>query len=256
MKQTRFANAALALALAVALAACHSAAPEETPPSSVVPGPVETAGPVQSTPAPPPEPPVWGEQTFSREFCAGDGTPVLQVSYTLPMVQNAAACPAGAAINAWYQAEGQARLTEAEEQHEAQVADYDVSSALGFPFEPTVEEMRSEVVYEDRGVVSVRRERDRGRKANGNSPHPGQIAQVHGQRLPADILGREIRAPEMRSLHEQIGAHAQQTVPVQHGTVVPPAETHAGTRGRFRKKMINAGQHMVFGSKRRAHTAP
>ena len=158
MKQTRFANAALALALAVALAACHSAAPEETPPSSVVPGPVETAGPVQSTPAPPPEPPVWGEQTFSREFCAGDGTPVLQVSYTLPMVQNAAACPAGAAINAWYQAEGQARLTEAEEQHEAQVADYDVSSALGFPFEPTVEEMRSEVVYEDRGVVSVRRE--------------------------------------------------------------------------------------------------
>ncbi len=104
--------------------------------------------------------------------------------------------------------------------------------------------------------VSVRRERDRGRKANGNSPHPGQIAQVHGQRLPADILGREIRAPEMRSLHEQIGAHAQQAVPVQHGTVVPPAETHAGTRGRFRKKMINAGQHMVFGSKRRAHTAP
>lgn len=158
MKQIRFANAALALALTLTLAACHSPAPAETLPPSAPPRPAETAGPVQSTPTPPPELPVWGEQTFSRAFCAGDGTPVLQVSYTLPMVQNAAACPAGAAINAWYQAEGQARLTEAEEQHEAQVADYDVSSALGFSFQPTVEEMRSEVVYEAQGIISIRRE--------------------------------------------------------------------------------------------------
>ena len=160
MKRNKLFPAALALPLAFALTCCAKPAP--APVDTAAPTPVATAAPVpEATPTPTPapaEPPVWGEQAFRRTFTAGDGTQVMSVSYTLPMVQNTDACPAGTAINAWYQTEGHNRLMEAEEQYEMVVADYDVSTDAGLPFTATVQEMTSRVTYEDEAVISVARE--------------------------------------------------------------------------------------------------
>ena len=159
MRQNHFLTLMLASAVALTLTACRSAAGPETPPPAT-PAPVTTPTPLPPTPTPAPaEAPVWGESTVSKDFFAGDGeTLVLQVRYVLPHVENPDTCPAGAAINAWYEAEGRDRLLEAEDQYELQVADYDVSTAAGFDFQPMVQEMTSQVVYEDNGVISVRRE--------------------------------------------------------------------------------------------------
>ena len=45
---------------------------------------------------------------FAKTFTAGDGATVLTASFTLPLVQNTDACPAGTAINDWYKQEGSA----------------------------------------------------------------------------------------------------------------------------------------------------
>ena len=158
MKRNKLFPAALALSLAFALTCCAKPAP--APVDTAAPTPAATATPApEATPTPvPAEPPVWGEQAFRRTFTAGDGTQVMSVSYTLPMVQNTDACPAGTAINAWYQTEGHNRLMEAEEQYEMVVADYDVSTDAGLPFTATVQEMTSRVTYEDEAVISVARE--------------------------------------------------------------------------------------------------
>ena len=158
MKRNKLFPAALALPLAFALTCCAKPAP--APVDTAAPTPAATATPApEATPTPvPADPPVWGEQAFRRTFTAGDGTQVMSVSYTLPMVQNTDACPAGTAINAWYQTEGHNRLMEAEEQYEMVVADYDVSTDAGLPFTATVQEMTSRVTYEDEAVISVARE--------------------------------------------------------------------------------------------------
>lgn len=149
----------IVLTLTLALSACsRPPAGEETPAPSPSAPPAETAAPETPAPAPEPQSPVWGEQTFSRTFTAGDGTALMQVNYVLPAVQNASQSPAGAVISAWYQAEGEARIREAEEEFETVVADYEVSAAMGYEFQPVLREMSSQVVYEDRGVISVRRE--------------------------------------------------------------------------------------------------
>lgn len=149
----------MASVLALALTACQPAAGPEAPPSST-PAPVETPAPLPATPTPTPaEPPLWGESTVSQDFFAGDGESlVLRLHCVLPHVDNPDACPAGEAINAWYAAEGRSRLLEAEDQYELQVADFDVSAVAGFQFQPMSQEMTSQVVYEDNGVISVRRE--------------------------------------------------------------------------------------------------
>ena len=95
---------------------------------------------------------------FAKTFTAGDGATVLTASFTLPLVQNTDACPAGTAINDWYKQEGSSRMLEAEEQYEMAVADYDVSQAAGFPFSPTTQEMTYTVAYEDENLISIRRE--------------------------------------------------------------------------------------------------
>jgi len=61
---------------------------------------------------------------------------VLTASFTLPLIQNTDACPAGAAINEWYKAEGASRMLEAEEAYEMAVADYDVSDAACGLYDP------------------------------------------------------------------------------------------------------------------------
>lgn len=159
MRKNRFLPWIFAAGAALALTACQPAAGPETPPSHT-PAPAETSTPLPATPAPAPaEAPVWGESTISKDFFAGDGeTLVLRLNCVLPHVENPDMCPAGEAINAWYAAEGRDRLLEAEDQYELQVADYDVSTAAGFDFQPMVQEMTSQVVYEDNGVISVRRE--------------------------------------------------------------------------------------------------
>ena len=167
MKRIRLLSGLLAGALALTLAACG---PREDPEPSVspsaLPAPSPSASPeTEPTPTPSPEAtpapaaePVWGEQSFARTFTAGDGTTVLSVSYSLPLVQNTDACPAGTAINDWYKQEGSSRMLEAEEQYEMAVADYDVSQAAGFPFSPTTQEMTYTVAYEDENLISIRRE--------------------------------------------------------------------------------------------------
>ena len=156
MKRRTVLSALLALTLAALLTACTGTpkAPEVSATPS--PEPVPTAPPTpEPTPTPTPEPPVWSEQVIQRTFTAGDGTQVMQVSYTLPLIQNTDSCPAGTAINDWYKAEGSRRLAEAEENYEMVVADYDVSQASGFSFTPTTEEMTSQISYEDESVISV-----------------------------------------------------------------------------------------------------
>ncbi|OUO10710.1 hypothetical protein, partial [Flavonifractor sp. An4] len=108
-------------------------------------------------PTPTPEPPQWGEQVFTQTYTAGDGTQVMTVRYTLPMVQNTDTCPAGDVINDWYKADGASRMESAEANYEQVVADYDVSKAAGFSFTPVTEEMSYEVVLSTDQVISIRR---------------------------------------------------------------------------------------------------
>lgn len=158
-KQTILTGAA-ALALALFLTACGGPAPEVTPSLAAEPTPTVTPTPIPTpTPEPTPqsEPPQWGEQVFTQTYTAGDGTQIMTVRYTLPMVQNTDACPAGEVINDWYKADGASRMESAEANYEQVVADYDVSKAAGFSFTPVTEEMSYEVVLSTDQVISIRR---------------------------------------------------------------------------------------------------
>lgn len=150
-KQTILTGAA-ALVLAVFLAACGGPAPEATPSPTVTPPPMATP-----TPKPASEPPQWGDQVFTKTFTAGDGTQIMTVRYTLPMVQNTDTCPAGTAINDWYKQDGSSRMESAEENYEQVVADYDVSKSSGFSFTPVTEDMSYEVLLSTNQVISIRR---------------------------------------------------------------------------------------------------
>ena len=159
MKRRAILSGLLAGALMLTLAACSGPEPEPTVTPSAEPTPTATAAPEPTpTPTPAAEAPVWGDQVFAKTFTAGDGATVLTASFTLPLVQNTDACPAGTAINDWYKQEGSSRMLEAEEQYEMAVADYDVSQAAGFPFSPTTQEMTYTVTYEDENLISIRRE--------------------------------------------------------------------------------------------------
>lgn len=158
-KQTILTGAA-ALALALFLTACGGPAPEVTPSPTAEPAPTVTPTPVPTPtpePTPQPEPPQWGEQVFTQTYTAGDGTQVMTVRYTLPMVQNTDTCPAGEVINDWYKADGASRMESAEANYEQVVADYEVSKAAGFSFAPVTEEMSYEVVLSTDQVISIRR---------------------------------------------------------------------------------------------------
>lgn len=123
-----------------------------------------------------PAAPKWGDQVFAKTFTSGDGATVLTASFTLPLIQNTDACPAGAAINGWYKAEGASRMLEAEEAYEMAVADYDVSKAAGFPFYPTTQEMTYQIAYADEKVISVCR--DLYVSSEGGGPIPPSFCSV------------------------------------------------------------------------------
>lgn len=158
MKRRKLLSGLLAGVLALSLAACTqsdpvptgSALPEASPTPSAAP-----SAPVESDTG---ALPVWGEQTSARTFAAGDGTTVLSVEYTLPMVQNTDTCPAGSAINDWYKDLGASLLVSAEDNYEAAVSDYEVSKTAGYTFTPTVEQMNYEVTFMDSMVYSIRRQ--------------------------------------------------------------------------------------------------
>ena len=61
--------------------------------------------------------------------------------------------------------------------------------------------------------------------------HRGDIGDVDGDRLPADVRGVGVAPPEMNVLDEEIGGgdqpHARGRL--QHGTVVADADEHAVT---------------------------
>lgn len=159
-KQTILTGAA-ALVLAVFLAACNGPAPENTTSPGLSPTPAAESTPTSTAPVlettPASEPPQWGEQVFTKTYTAGDGTQVMEVRYTLPMVQNTDTFPAGAVINEWYKADGATRMESAEANYEQVVADYDVSKSSGFTFTPVTEEMSYEVLLSTDQVISIRR---------------------------------------------------------------------------------------------------
>ena len=94
MKKRIVLSGLLAAALTLSLTACGGdKMPEETP----VPTPIQTSTPVPTpTPTPAPAAPKWGDQVFAKTFTSGDGATVLTASFTPPLIQNTAACPAGA----------------------------------------------------------------------------------------------------------------------------------------------------------------
>jgi len=160
MRKQTILTGAIALVLAVFLAACSGPAPEVTPSPTAAATPTATPTPEPTptpTPALPAEPPEWGEQVFTQTYTAGDGTQVMSVRYTLPMVQNTDTCPAGTVINDWYKEDGASRMESAEENYEQVVADYDVSKSAGFSFTPVTEEMSYKVLLSTDQVISIRR---------------------------------------------------------------------------------------------------
>lgn len=166
----RILSGLLAAALAVCLSACTQ--PDPTPSGSPSAEPIPSVSPsdtpaASSTPVAS-EAPVWGNQSFSRTFTAGDGTTVLSVDYELPMIQNTDTCPAGAAINDWYKDEGSSLLSNAEDNYEASVSDYEVSKTAGYDFTATTEEMSYQVTYADHILYSIRRTWN----VTGGMPYP------------------------------------------------------------------------------------
>lgn len=172
MKTRRVCFSLLAGTLALLLAACTPAqpAPSASPAAEATPSAAPTATPEPAaTPTPQPaELPVWGHQSFARTFTAGDGTTVLTVEYTMPLVQNTDTCPAGTAINDWYKEEGAACLANAEDNYEAAVSDYEVSKTTGHNFVATTERMSYEVSYMDSMIYCIRREW----QVSGGMPYP------------------------------------------------------------------------------------
>lgn len=152
MKKLSILSGAMALALAL-LTACSSGGPS---------GPVsqtqslETAAAVPS--ASPSEPPQWSSQVFADTYYAEDGTMVMDVRYTLPMVENTAACPAGEAINSWYKDYGESCLAEAANGAAEAEGDYDSTKSTDLPFTPTSQEMSYEVLLDNDQVISISRE--------------------------------------------------------------------------------------------------
>ena len=83
---------------------------------------------------------------------------------------------------------------------------------------------RAQAVH--KGHIRIGRQGQAHREPHRPRPVGGEIAQVDGKGLPADIFRREIGAPEMHVLHEQIRAHAQRPGNAEHGAVVAAPEQH------------------------------
>jgi hypothetical protein len=228
MKKRIVLSGLLAAALTLSLTACGGdKMPEETP----VPTPIQTSTPVPTpTPTPAPAAPKWGDQVFAKTFTSGDGATVLTASFTLPLIQNTDACPAGAAINEWYKAEGASRMLEAEEAYEMAVADYDVSKAAGFPFYPTTQEMTYQIAYADEKVISVCR--DLYVSSEGEA-HPAvfllseQFDAVMGEKLDFTDFFTDADAVRARVVDALLDQRSELATAVEQGTLTRDAITAA-----------------------------
>ena len=156
MKRKTILSGCTTLTLALLLTACSTGAPEPNPAEgaqlSADPLPAASAALSQEL-----ESPQWSSQVFAQTYYAQDHTMVMDVRYTLPMVQNTAACPAGTAINQWYQEYGNQCLATAAENAAAAEGDYDASQSTGLPFTPVSEEMSYEVLLDSPQVISISR---------------------------------------------------------------------------------------------------
>lgn len=168
MKKRTILSGLLAGALLFALSACTPSDPAPAGSSAPSATPAASLPPSTPTPSASAALPVWGDQSFARTFTAGDGTTVLTVEYTMPLVQNTDTCPAGAAINDWYKEEGAACLANAEDNYEAAVSDYEVSKTTGHNFVATTERMSYDVSYMDSMIYCIRREW----QVSGGMPYP------------------------------------------------------------------------------------
>ena len=182
------------------------------------------------TPTPAPAAPKWGDQVFAKTFTSGDGATVLTASFTLPLIQNTDACPAGTAINEWYKAEGASRMLEAEEAYEMAVADYDVSKAAGFPFYPTTQEMTYQIAYADEKVISVCR--DLYVSSEGEA-HPAvfllseQFDAVTGEKLDFTDFFTDADAVRARVVDALLDQRSELAAAVEQGTLTRDAITAA-----------------------------
>ena len=228
MKKRIVLSGLLAAALTLSLTACGGdKMPEETP----VPTPIQTSMLVPTpTPTPAPAAPKWGDQVFAKTFTSGDGATVLTASFTLPLIQNTDACPAGTAINEWYKAEGASRMLEAEETYEMAVADYDVSKAAGFPFYPTTQEMTYQIAYADEKVISVCR--DLYVSSEGEA-HPAvfllseQFDAVTGEKLDFTDFFTDADAVRARVVDALLDQRSELATAVEQGTLTRDAITAA-----------------------------
>lgn len=164
MKRKTILSGCTTLTLALLLTACNTGGPNPTPSAaaqlSAAPNPAASTAPDAVASAAPNqglEAPQWTSQVFAQTYYAEDNTMVMDVRYTLPMVQNTAACPAGTAINEWYQEYGDQCLAAAAETAVTAEGDYDASKSTGLPFTPTSEEMSYEVLLDSAQVISISR---------------------------------------------------------------------------------------------------
>ena len=77
----------------------------------------------------------------------------------------------------------------------------------------------------------------------------GNIAHIDGQGLVADLLGREIGAPEVDILQKKVAAHAQGRAVLEHCAAVAPAQQQGRMRGLAMPGQT--GKDAVFRSARR-----
>jgi hypothetical protein len=83
-------------------------------------------------------------------------------------------------------------------------------------------------------LVGIRpgREAEPDERRDGHRPHGGDVGQVDGERLPAQVLGRCGRPPEVDALDEHVVGRHDLAVPVDEGGVVTDPERGARPDGR------------------------
>ena len=227
MKKRIVLSGLLAAALTLSLTACGGdKMPEETP----VPTPIQTSTPVPTpTPTPAPAAPKWGDQVFAKTFTSGDGATVLTASFTLPLIRNTDACPAGTAINEWYKAEGASRMLEAERPMRDAAADHDASKAA-VPSRPTTQEMTYQIAYADEKVISVCR--DLYVSSEGEA-HPAvfllseQFDAVTGEKLDFTDFFTDADAVRARVVDALLDQRSELAAAVEQGTLTRDAITAA-----------------------------
>ncbi|MCI2106935.1 MAG: DUF3298 and DUF4163 domain-containing protein [Intestinimonas sp.] len=195
----------LSLVLLLALSACTTA----NSMASSTPSGTPSAAPT----------PVWNTQTFSKQYTAPDGTVVMTVEFKMPAAEDGNSDPAWTQINAYYEAEGNAYLENAQETADQAIDEYTVASASGYSFSPYSLESSYSVSYQDEHVVSFLRSYYS--YIGGAHPSTFQFSEVFdlksGQRLAFADLFSDTDAAQSKVLE---AIHAQNTDSVYDETAL------------------------------------